>query len=94
MVKENFNTRPYAIVNVQILLDEEELPWEERDKDNKIMTQTFGIGAMKHSGIRDSGSKCKFLRGAAVAASFGYHKYLFNEPMLAIYLMKDDVPCL
>ena len=92
VVEENVNTSPYAIANVQILLNEEELPWEEGGDNNKIMTKTSGIGAMKHSGIRDvRTSKCKFLRGAAVAASFQYQKYKFNEPMLEIHLTKEDV---
>ena len=63
VVKENVNTRPYAVTNVQILLNKEELPWEEGGYNNEIMTKTFGIWAMKHSGIRDAGSRCKFLRG-------------------------------
>ena len=46
---------------------------------------------MKRSGIREVGSKCKFLRGVAVAASSWYHKYQFNKPMLEIYLTKEDV---
>ena len=29
MVKEIINTRPYTVTNIQILLDKEELPWEE-----------------------------------------------------------------
>jgi hypothetical protein len=94
VVEENINTRPYTIVNVWILLNEEELPWEERGDDDKITKKTFGIEAMKHSGIRDAGSKCKFLRGVAVAVSFRYHKYVFNKPMLVIYLTKEDVPWL
>ena len=94
VVEENVNTSPYAIANVQILLNEEELPWEERGDDDKITKKTFGIEAMKHSGIRDAGSKCKFLRGVAVAVSFRYHKYVFNKPMLVIYLTKEDVPWL
>ena len=43
-------------------LDEEEPPWEEEGDDDK-MAKTSSIGARKHSGIRDNGSKCKFLRG-------------------------------
>ncbi len=48
--------------------DEEELPWLEGGDD----------------GIRDNESKCKFLRGAAVAASFRYHEYEFDKQMLPI----------
>ena len=94
VVKEIINTRPYAIANVQIWLNEEELPWEEGGNGNKIMTKTSSIGAMMHSGIRDVGSKCKFLRGAAVTALFWYRKFKFKEPMLEIYLTKEDVPWL
>ena len=93
VVEEIVNTRPYAVANVQILLDEEELPWLEGGDD----------------GIRDDESKCKFLRGAAVAASFRYHEYEFDKQMLPVpgggaaggdddsnenYLTKDDVPWL
>jgi hypothetical protein len=94
VVKEIINTRPYAIANVQIWLNEEELPWEEGGNGNKIMTKTSSIGAMKHSDIRDVESKCKFLRGAAVTALFWYCKYKFKELILEIYLTKEDVPWL
>jgi hypothetical protein len=95
VVKENVNTRPYTVTNVQILLNKEELPWEEGGDNNEIMTKTSGIWAMKHSGIRDAGSRCKFLRGvAAVVALFWYHEYVFNEPILVIYLTEEDVPWL
>ena len=92
VVEEIVGTRPYAVANVQILLDEEELPWLEGGDD----------------GIRDDESKCKFLRGAAVAASFRY-QYEFDKQMLPVpgggaaggdddsnetYLTKDDVPWL
>lgn len=93
VVEEIVDTRPYAVANVQILLDEEELPWLEGGDD----------------GIRDDESKCKFLRGAAVAASFLYHEYEFDKQMLPVpgggaaggdddsnenYLTKDNVPWL
>jgi len=93
VVEEIVDTRPYAVANVQILLDEEELSWLEGGDD----------------GIRDDESKCKFLRGAAVAASFRYHEYEFDKLMLPVpggggaggdddnnenYLTKDDVPWL
>jgi hypothetical protein len=91
VVKEIVNTRPYAVANIQILLNEEELPWGEGGDHDKIMTKTSSTGARKHSGIRDVGSKCKFLRGAAAATLFWYHEYEFNEPMLEIYLTKEDV---
>jgi hypothetical protein len=32
--------------------------------------------------------------GGAVAASFRYHEYIFNELMLAVYLTMEDVPWL
>ena len=93
VVEEIVDTRPYAVANVQILLDEEELSWLEGGDD----------------GIRDDESKCKFLRGAAVAASFRYHEYEFDKLTLPVpggggaggdddnnenYLTKDDVPWL
>jgi hypothetical protein len=100
VVEEIVNTRPYAVANVQIFLDEEELPWVGGGDNNK-MTKTSSIGARKRSGIRDDGSKCEFVRGAAAA-----HEYEFNEPMLPvpggggggnnqeINLTKEDVPWL
>jgi Lon protease-like protein len=103
VVEEVVDTRPYAVANVQILLDEEDLPWE-RGGDGDDMTKTPGVRPRKRSVIRDDESKCKFLRGAAVAASFLYHEYEFDEPTLPVsgggddgresYLTKDDVPWL
>ncbi len=70
MVEEIVNTRPYTVANFQILLDKEELHWEEGGDNDKIMSKTSSIEARKRSGIRDVRSKCKFLRGAAVTILF------------------------
>ena len=94
VVEEIINSRPYVIASVQLVLSEEELPWEDEDNNDEIMTKTSSIRARKRSDIRGVGSKCKFLRGAAVAASFRYHKYEFSKPMLEIYLTNEDVPWL
>lgn len=96
VVEEIVETRPYAVANVQILLDKEELPWE---KDyNKTSSKD---GAKKHSNAIGDEGKCKFIRGKAVAASFGYHEYEFDKQKLPggdgdgnkeIDLTRDDVP--
>ena len=106
VVEEIVDTKPYAVANVQILLDEEELPWEEGGDDGDER-KAVGKGPRERSGIRDDESKCEFLRGAAVAASFRYHEYEFDRQMLPVpggggggdvnnenYLTKDDVPWL
>ncbi|KAL3762809.1 hypothetical protein ACHAW5_011267 [Stephanodiscus triporus] len=99
VVEEIVDTRPYAVANVQILLDEEELPWETRD-DGKRASDEGARGRLR---TRDDKNACAFLRGKAVAASFRYHEYEFDGRKLPLssgggdgksYLTKDDVPWL
>mmetsp|Transcript_10546 Transcript_10546/g.23369 ORF Transcript_10546/g.23369 Transcript_10546/m.23369 type:complete len:517 (-) Transcript_10546:60-1610(-) len=88
VVDEIVDTKPYAVANVQILLDKEELPWEDSQKSSK--------------GKEVDENFCKYVRGKAVAASFYYHEYEFNRPKLPIsenndqvdesYLTSEDVP--
>lgn len=90
VVDEVVSLKPYAVANVQILLDEEELPWHRSDNTQKgNVDENF----------------CKHLRGKAVDASFYYHSYEFDRPKLPVsdnrdtnadddekYLSTDDVP--
>ena len=97
VVEEIVKTKPYAVANVQILLDKEELPWE---KGYKKTSSNEGAKKLSNVAMDDEG-KCKFIRGKAVAASFGYHEYEFDKQKLPgwdgdgnkeMYLTKLDVP--
>jgi hypothetical protein len=97
VVDEVVEDKPYAVANVQILLDEEELPWSKRSN----LQENHG-GEVADNPIDEN--ICKYLRGDAVTASFYYHDYEFDKPKLPIsdnrniddksetYLSKDDVP--
>ncbi|KAL7551619.1 hypothetical protein ACHAWF_016579 [Thalassiosira exigua] len=84
-VDEVVNERPYAVADVQILLDEEELPWERGGRDERSSEDA-------------DEDFCAPLRGGAVAASFEHHRYEFDRPRLPTsgegYLADDDVPWL
>ena len=92
VVEEVVETRPYATAHVQILLDTEELPWERRRDE----------GSRREKEREDEARK--LLRGRAVSASFAYHAYEFDPPLLPVlgqnakgeerFLAKDDVPWL
>lgn len=69
VVEEIVDTKPYAVGNVQVLLDKEELPWERRGGDGKRVSSSV-----------DENS-CKYVRGKAVDASFYYHDYEFDRPV-------------
>jgi hypothetical protein len=95
VVDEIIDTRPYAVANVQILLDEEELPWERRrDHSEGGTTRKDKRPEM----TRDDEDACSILRGRAITASFGYHDYEFDGQKLPggemekNYLTKNDVP--
>ncbi|KAL3826562.1 hypothetical protein ACHAXA_003626 [Cyclostephanos tholiformis] len=102
VVDEIIDTRPYAVANVQVLLDEEELPWEKRrdDDGNETFPNQGGVTRKEErSGMtKDDEDACKCLRGRAITASFGYHDYEFDGQKLPgcdmekNYLTKDDVP--
>ena len=91
VVEDVVDTLPYAVANVQILLDREELPWE-------------GVVGKQTSEGRNNYDEnmCRFQRGKAVDASFSYHAYEFDLPRLPIsdtnetgketYLASEDVP--
>ncbi len=89
VVEDVVDTLPYAVANVQILLDREELPWE-----SVVGKQTAGRNYDENI--------CRFQRGRAVDASFSYHTYEFDLPRLPIsdtnetgkekYLTNEDVP--
>ncbi|KAL3760035.1 hypothetical protein ACHAWU_006583 [Discostella pseudostelligera] len=89
VVEEVVDTVPYAVANVQILLDKEELPWEK-------------VVVGKNS-VKDYDENfCKHQRGKTVDACFYYHTYEFDRPRLPVsdknekgdekYLTKEDVP--
>jgi hypothetical protein len=80
------------VAHVQILLDTEELPWEDA-----------GAGGGSSGGEdRREDAACQRLRGRAVAAAFGHHAYEFDACRLPgrdqsaagaeEYLAKDAVP--
>ena len=96
VVEEIVKTRPYAVANVQILLDKEELPWEE-----DYSKTSSNDGTKKQSTAMDDEGICKVIRRKAVAASFCYHEYEFDKQKLPggdgngnkeMYLTKEDVP--
>lgn len=100
VVEEVVERKPYAVANVQILLDEEDLPWEKDAKKDDV-----DVGGVDEN-------YCRYLRGKAVDASFHYHDYEFgNRPTLPIaknsakrdgddddddgteqYLSQEDIP--
>mmetsp|Transcript_2783 Transcript_2783/g.6203 ORF Transcript_2783/g.6203 Transcript_2783/m.6203 type:complete len:556 (-) Transcript_2783:89-1756(-) len=95
VVEEIVESKPYGVANVQILLDEEDLPWEKEKKmDNDVVADA---------------NYCTYLRGKAVDASFHYHDYEFGDrPKLPVaknfakggddcdgseqYISQEDVP--
>ncbi|KAL7489035.1 hypothetical protein ACHAW6_014615 [Cyclotella cf. meneghiniana] len=105
VVDEIIQTRPYAVANVQILLDDEQLPW------SKSTNLRGGNDVVKGGNLSSDNAKraideniCKYIRGNAVSASFYYHDYEFDKPKLPIsdnrivddksdkYISKDDIP--
>eukprot|EP00804_Cyclotella_cryptica_P027844 CCRYP_020592-RA/>CCRYP_020592-RA protein AED:0.42 eAED:0.42 QI:0/-1/0/1/-1/1/1/0/307 len=103
VVDEIIETKPYAVANVQILLDEEELPWSKSANLQVENNVVEGGNLLSDNAKRAIDENfCKYVRGNAVSASFYYHDYEFEKPKLPIsrsiddkseeYISKDDIP--
>ncbi|KAL7470472.1 hypothetical protein ACHAXS_010714 [Conticribra weissflogii] len=101
-VEEVRETKPYCVADVQILLDQEDLPgW---NADGTAAGTDQGDAAARGDIVEEPDeSECKHIRGEAVAASFHYHDYEFDDVRLPIaetttdyerFLSKHDVPWL
>eukprot|EP00804_Cyclotella_cryptica_P027845 CCRYP_020588-RA/>CCRYP_020588-RA protein AED:0.43 eAED:0.43 QI:0/0/0/1/0/0.33/3/0/281 len=103
VVDEIIETKPYAVANVQILLDEEELPWS-KSANLQVENNVVEGGNLSSDNAKRAIDEnfCKYVRGSAVSASFYYHSYEFDKPKLPIsrsvddkseeYISKDDIP--
>eukprot|EP00804_Cyclotella_cryptica_P015711 CCRYP_019512-RA/>CCRYP_019512-RA protein AED:0.26 eAED:0.26 QI:0/0/0/1/0/0/2/0/562 len=105
VVDEILETKPYAVANVQILLDEEELPWS-KSANLQVVNNVVEGGNLSSDNAKRAIDEnfCKYVRGSAVSASFYYHSYEFDKPKLPIsdnrsvddkseeYISKDDIP--
>ena len=83
VVDEIVDTLPYSVANVQILLDKEELPWENSE------------GKEKRKDIDEK--ECEYMRGKAVSTTFSYLEYEFDKAKLPVsddddYLTQEKVP--